>query len=115
MATEITLENVQSVYSGKPGCACGCLGKHTYPQSARGRGKEIRGYDIGEDEISDRTVKILFNKVFGGKYGEPKGNGKLTKDGWVAWSSLQEAIDGDEKIFFIETDTNIKVIYFKGA
>ena len=26
----IDLSKVRSVYSGKPGCCCGCLGKHTY-------------------------------------------------------------------------------------
>ncbi len=40
-----TLENVKTVYSGKPGCMCGCRGKYTTPAQ------------------SARSVKILFNKV----------------------------------------------------
>ena len=40
-----TLANVKEVYSGKPGCMCGCRGKYSRP-----------------DE-SARSVKILFNKV----------------------------------------------------
>ena len=40
-----TLANVKEVYSGKPGCMCGCRGKYSRP-----------------DENA-RSVKILFNKV----------------------------------------------------
>ena len=40
-----TLADVKTVYSGKPGCMCGCRGKYTTP------------------EQSARSVKILFNKV----------------------------------------------------
>jgi hypothetical protein len=40
-----TLANVKTVYSGRPGCMCGCRGKYTTP------------------EQSARSVKILFNKV----------------------------------------------------
>jgi hypothetical protein len=40
-----TLANVEKVYSGRPGCMCGCRGRYTTP------------------EQSARSVKILFNKV----------------------------------------------------
>ena len=40
-----TLANVKEVYSGKPGCMCGCRGKFSRP------------------DTSPRSVKILFNKV----------------------------------------------------
>jgi len=40
-----TLENVKTVYSGKPGCMCGCRGKYTTP------------------EQSARSVKLIFNRV----------------------------------------------------
>jgi hypothetical protein len=40
-----TLDNVKTVYSGKPGCMCGCRGKYTTP------------------EQSARSVKLIFNKV----------------------------------------------------
>lgn len=91
------IENVVSVYSGKRDyCCCGCSGKHTYTEAARGRGKELRGYDIGEDEISDRSVKTIFNKVFGGKYGPAK----------------QNTID-DDSIYYLDTDTRTYIVYFQ--
>jgi hypothetical protein len=40
-----TLANVKEVYSGKPGCMCGCRGKYSRP------------------DMSPRSVKILFNRV----------------------------------------------------
>ena len=49
-----TLANVQKVYSGKPGCMCGCRGKYSYAQGCE------EGYD---DQVNERSVKILFNKV----------------------------------------------------
>ena len=49
-----TLANVEKVYSGKPGCMCGCRGKYSYAQGC-GDGK----YDV----VNERSVKLLFNKV----------------------------------------------------
>ena len=40
-----TLANVKTVYSGKPGCMCGCRGKYTTPAQ------------------SARSVKLIFNRV----------------------------------------------------
>lgn len=40
-----TLQNVKQVYSGKPGCMCGCNGKYTTPAE------------------STRSAKIIYNKV----------------------------------------------------
>jgi hypothetical protein len=49
-----TLANVEKVYSGKPGCMCGCRGKYSYAPG-HGDGK----YDV----VNERSVKLLFNKV----------------------------------------------------
>ena len=56
----LTLDNVASVYSGKRGrCACGCSGKHTYSTEHKVWASKDRGYDVGDDEINDRTVKMM--------------------------------------------------------
>jgi hypothetical protein len=53
-------EDVVSVYSGRPGCACGCRGKYSYHSANRAVGAERRGYAVGDDEVNDRTVaKVL--------------------------------------------------------
>ena len=57
-------KEIVSVYSGKAGhCCCGCAGKHTYASAHREWAGKNRGYSVSDDEISDRTVKIISNKV----------------------------------------------------
>jgi hypothetical protein len=64
MSYQININNVMSVYSGKDGyCCCGCSGKHTYASKYCKIASEDRGYKVNEDEISDRTIKIIVNKM----------------------------------------------------
>ena len=52
---------VVSVYSGRPGCMCGCLGKHTIAERHRERYRENRE-DSEHHVYSDRTVdRIVAN------------------------------------------------------
>ena len=55
-ATTIQINEVASVYSGRPGCACGCRGKHTYASEHREASSKRRGYEIGDDEVNDKIV-----------------------------------------------------------
>ncbi len=63
MNLEISLSDVQSVYSGKPGCCCGCRGKHTYASAQRVEASKARGYEVTSDEVSDRVVKQHVKKI----------------------------------------------------
>jgi len=76
-----TLANVQKVYTGKPGCMCGCRGKYSYA-----RGCE-EGYD---DQVNERSVKILFNKVMN-----------------------NPAHIVEDNVAYVETATRNLVVYFK--
>jgi hypothetical protein len=49
-----TLANVKKVYTGKPGCMCGCRGKYSYTAGCA---------ESDYDEVNERSVKIIFNKV----------------------------------------------------
>ena len=82
-----TLANVQKVYSGKPGCMCGCRGKYSY--TAHGAVEGNPGYDVS-DSINERRVKILFTKVMNNPNREVDGN-----------------------MAFVETDTRNLVVFFK--
>ena len=54
----ITTDKVMSVYSGKNGkCCCGCAGKHYYASQFQKQASEHRGYEVTDDEVSDRMVK----------------------------------------------------------
>ena len=58
------MQKVFKVYSGKSGkCMCGCSGKWTYASDAVEYGSKDRGYEVYEDEVSDRSVKIITKKV----------------------------------------------------
>lgn len=60
----IEVSGVASVYSGKDGkCCCGCSGKHTYATAHRKWASTWRGYTVGDDEINDRTVKLIVGKI----------------------------------------------------
>jgi hypothetical protein len=52
----IEKDSVQSTYSGKPGCCCGCRGKHTYAKKHRKVASRRRGDRIKNEEINDRSV-----------------------------------------------------------
>ena len=57
----LTAADVVAVYSGKPGCACGCRGKYSYSSEHRARASKHRGYRVEDDEISDRNVTRILN------------------------------------------------------
>lgn len=59
----LTVDKIMSVYSGKHGCCCGCVGKHTTASAHRETNSKDRGYPVTDDEVSDRSVKIIFNKI----------------------------------------------------
>jgi hypothetical protein len=57
------ISKVTRVYSGKIGCMCGCLGKYSTNPAYRERVGAERGYDVSDDEVSERSVKIIAGKV----------------------------------------------------
>lgn len=55
---------IVSVYSGIAGrCCCGCAGKHRYASEHREYSSKYRGYSVTDEDVSDRSVKIISNKV----------------------------------------------------
>jgi hypothetical protein len=60
----INVANVASVYSGTDGkCCCGCSGKHTYASAHQKWASGNRGYKVTVDQVNDRTVKMIVNKI----------------------------------------------------
>ncbi len=65
MRKPICFEDVLSVYSGRPGCCCGCRGRHSYrsdPDVLK-IASENQGYSVNPTHISDRTVRRFVNKL----------------------------------------------------
>lgn len=87
----IDIEKVVSVYSGKPHrCCCGCSGKHTY--ASQHRSTVRRGYAVLDNEVNDRVVKTIVNK--------------MNKSGKVRML--------DEECFTVDTPTRVYIAYLKG-
>jgi hypothetical protein len=60
-----------SVYSGINGkCCCGCAGKYRYASAYRVLAGVQRGYAVRDEEVSDRSIKIISNKVLNNKNSE---------------------------------------------
>lgn len=62
----ITKDQVLSVYSGEANaCCCGCKGKHSYRASAIARAvaSKKRGYKVDDDEVNERSVNFVVNKL----------------------------------------------------
>lgn len=62
-AQAVDVTKVRAVYSGRPGCACGCRGKYSFASQYRDEAQEARGYEVTDDEVSDRSVKIIVGKI----------------------------------------------------
>jgi hypothetical protein len=62
----VDIAKVVMVYNGSgtlSTCACGCKGKYSYASAFRKYGSKMRGYEVSDDEVSDRSVKTIVNKI----------------------------------------------------
>lgn len=91
---QVSLSEVSSVYSGKPGCCCGCRGKHTYTQTHRQAASKSRGYEVTDDEVNDGVVKQIVGKI-----------NKLLAEGLIP--------EVDDTYLAVELPNRLYVVYFK--
>lgn len=104
MKLKIKLNKIQSVYSGRHGCCCGCRGKHTIASKYRTQAQKVRGYKVDDDEVNDNVVKrhvATIEKLFANL--TPADERRLLK-------THQASIESD----FISIDTNNRtyIAYF---
>ena len=61
---QLNPDQVVSVYSGINGrCCCGCSGKYSYAKAYQEQGSKKRGYPVQDDEVSDRSVRLIVGKM----------------------------------------------------
>lgn len=60
---KIDRSKVLMVYTGKPGCMCGCGGKYRYTKASALFAKAHRGYEATAEEINESTVTRVLNKM----------------------------------------------------
>jgi len=93
---DFNLDDVRSVYSGRHGCMCGCLGKHTYASKFQVEGGKERGYRVDDDEVSDTVVARIVKRI----------------QGFIA-SGEAEKIFVSPKFFAVDTANRSYVIYWR--
>lgn len=54
---KIRLNRVMSVYSGRPGCMCGCVGTYRVASEHLAVANVDRGYDYDREDVNDRQVR----------------------------------------------------------
>lgn len=79
MTLDTSRNNVVKVYSGKPGCMCGCRGKWSYASSA----KDIPSYGV----CNDTVVSRIYNEVM-------KNPSKTQEDDYVF-------VDTDKRVWMV--------------
>lgn len=77
-----TIDTVESVYSGRPGCMCGCRGNHRYASMRAAAASERRGCDVDVNDAQVKRVLKILRDVpatdleFGDRYVAAKINGR---------------------------------------
>jgi hypothetical protein len=87
MIMKLDIDKVQQVYSGRPGCACGCRGTYKAPNRMADQGMEVRGYAFDAEDISDRSVKTIVGKVERIANGELGGEIDMVSPVWISANS----------------------------
>jgi hypothetical protein len=59
----LTDADILSVYSGRPGCACGCRGIHRYNPAYPSEGSKERGYKVEPDEMNIGHVRKVLKII----------------------------------------------------
>lgn len=85
---QVKEESVVSVYSGKPGCMCGCNGKYSYSEVHREFSTSDRGYEVTDDEINDKEVKRI-TKLINDNLMNCEFSDEKEKVSWVAFDKSE--------------------------
>ena len=98
---ELRESDVGMVYSGKPGCGCGCLGKYwTQPRWAKVTAQR-RGYELDEEEIQLRQVRRIL-KIMQDRFDEVKT--QTNSAGEIIYS-----IETEDRYWWLFVFTNEKI------
>ena len=57
----LTTDDIMQVYSGKPGCRCGCNGKYSVNPKYLAEANKDRGYDHDPEDLNLTQVKRVLN------------------------------------------------------
>jgi hypothetical protein len=67
----LTVADILTAYSGKPGCMCGCNGTYNVTELSRTEASEKRGYSYDDEDVStSRVYCVHLNKAAVAKLSE---------------------------------------------
>ena len=98
------ISRVQSTYSGRKGCACGCRGKYTYGSAHAGARPS---YVTGDEGISDRSVKATVSKIEKMLHDPHSEIAKVTVHG-DSWLAVDMQHDRTYTIYFAEDEAAVE-------
>lgn len=98
MNLTIRTEDVLSAYNGKVGCMCGCNGDYAYNEAKKDEGTKDRGYEVQDDELSDRKVKTRINRLL-----------KLVEQ--KDYDDLDINLNGDTKYIYLAKNNRCICLY----
>ena len=93
--SNITVADVVKVYTGRPGCMCGCKGKYRINPAYREAVQADRGSHVTDDEVSLRSCQQAVARL------------ERNADQVRTYERL------DNKSCHIETDTNNFTVYLR--
>jgi len=76
----VNISGITRVYNGKIGCMCGCLGKYSTNPAYREAVSAWRGYPVSDEEVNERSVKIIAKKVLSNPNAVKEGNYMFVED-----------------------------------
>lgn len=76
----LDLNKIVKVYNGKVGCMCGCNGYYKVPAVNKDLASKERGYPYSDEDVSDRSVKIIAKKVLSNPNVKFEGNFAYVED-----------------------------------
>ena len=59
----LDVSKILKVYNGRIGCMCGCNGYYRVPAVNKDLASKERGYPYSDEDVSDRSVRIIAKKV----------------------------------------------------
>lgn len=60
----VTPEDVICSYTGRSHrCRCGCSGTYKYTEAGRADASKRRGYEVSDDDVSERSVTRTLNRL----------------------------------------------------
>ena len=102
---ELKVENVFKVYSGKPGCGCGCRGKYYVNPAHREFADKERGYAYDDDEVTITQVQRILHEMQAAELAAP-GSVEVNE-------KAAHGTDGTITIYSWETEKRYRWLYVR--